>query len=50
LTLLQKIYNTKAEKKKTLIVCPTSLVYNWKDEASKFTPDLQVELIQNSNI
>ncbi|NJK90683.1 MAG: DEAD/DEAH box helicase [Blastochloris sp.] len=33
--------SAKAERKKpVLIVCPTSLVLNWEDEALKFTPDL----------
>ncbi|HZM06695.1 MAG TPA: SNF2-related protein, partial [Candidatus Saccharimonadales bacterium] len=26
----------------SLIICPTSLVYNWQAEAKKFTPDLRV--------
>ncbi len=26
----------------TLVVCPTSLVFNWAAEAAKFTPDLRV--------
>ncbi|MDX6765425.1 MAG: SNF2-related protein [Candidatus Methylacidiphilales bacterium] len=25
-----------------LVVCPTSLVFNWRDEAQRFTPDLKV--------
>ncbi len=28
--------------KPALIICPTSLVENWKEEAAKFTPDLNV--------
>ena len=28
----------------SLIVCPTSLVYNWKEEFSKFNPGLKVSL------
>ncbi len=28
----------------TLIVAPTSLLHNWKDEASKFRPDLRVNV------
>lgn len=26
----------------SLVVCPTSLVYNWKEECTKFNPDLRV--------
>jgi len=29
----------------SLVVCPTSLVYNWKDEIERFAPDLTVKLI-----
>ncbi|MCY3974056.1 MAG: SNF2-related protein, partial [Simkaniaceae bacterium] len=28
-----------------LVVCPTSLVYNWKEECHKFNPDLRVLVI-----
>ena len=31
-----------------LIVCPTSLVYNWVAEAQKFTPELKVLALQGS--
>lgn len=31
--------------KKTLIVAPTSLIYNWKEEFSKFAPSLSVEVL-----
>lgn len=30
---------------RTLIVCPASLVYNWAEEAARFTPQLQTVLI-----
>ncbi len=30
------------ENKKSLVVTPTSLVYNWKDEFENFAPDLKV--------
>src|SRR3569833_2058986 len=30
----------------SLIVCPTSLVFNWQAEAAKFTPELRVTAIQ----
>lgn len=32
----------------TLIVCPTSLVMNWRDEAERFTPDLSVLVLQGT--
>ncbi len=34
--------NEKARGKPALIVCPTSLVDNWAEEAEKFTPELRV--------
>ena len=47
LSLLQKVYNTKNITTKSLVVCPTSLVFNWIDEIKKFTPDLKVEYIKD---
>ena len=35
----------KGEAKPSLVVCPASLVYNWKEECRKFLPDLRVETI-----
>ncbi len=35
-------HNEKARGKPALIVCPTSLVDNWAEEAEKFTPELRV--------
>jgi len=32
-----------------LIVCPTSLVENWKEEANKFTPNLKVLLLHGTD-
>ena len=32
---------TASERQPTLIVCPTSLVYNWRAEAERFTPRLR---------
>ena len=32
-----------------LIVCPTSLVFNWVAEAKKFTPDLKVLAVEGPN-
>jgi SNF2 family DNA or RNA helicase len=31
--------------KNTLIVCPTSLIYNWKDELLRFAPSLKVGVV-----
>jgi len=47
LALLQKLYNNSKLKQKSLVVCPTSLVFNWLDEAEKFAPDLKVEYIKD---
>ena len=30
----------------SLVICPTSLVYNWKEEILKFNPKLKVEVIE----
>ena len=35
----------KDTQKPSLVVCPASLVYNWKEECRRFTPDLKVETI-----
>jgi superfamily II DNA or RNA helicase len=35
-----------AERLPSLIVCPTSLVFNWLAEAAKFTPELRVIALQ----
>ena len=34
--------------KPALVVCPTSLVENWKEEATRFTPDLKVLVMHGS--
>lgn len=36
---------TKKESALSLIVCPTSLLYNWKEEFAKFNPKLKVIVI-----
>ena len=55
-------FKTQNGKLTALVVCPTTLIYNWQNEVKKFTPDLtyqihhgnnrirSVEALQNSNI
>ncbi len=33
------------DRKRTLVVCPASLVYNWSSEFRKFAPDMPAEII-----
>ena len=33
-------YKSRHEKIKALVVCPTTLIYNWENEIRKFTPSL----------
>lgn len=35
-------YTMQHKKSQSIIVCPTSLVYNWKEEFSKFNPSLKI--------
>lgn len=39
LTLLQKA-KSKNKKSPSLVICPTSVVFNWENEIQKFAPDL----------
>jgi len=32
----------------TLVIAPTSLIYNWQEEAKKFTPSLQVLVVEGT--
>ena len=34
-------FETKEGRLKALVVCPTTLLYNWENEIRKFTPDLE---------
>jgi superfamily II DNA or RNA helicase len=41
LAYLQYRRSLPGERKPALIICPTSLVFNWRDEAQRFTPGLK---------
>lgn len=41
-TLTMLLAEKEAEAGPSLLIMPTSLIYNWEMEASKFTPDLKV--------
>lgn len=42
LALLQSLRDNGALTGPAMVVCPTSLVFNWAAEAARFTPDLRV--------
>ena len=48
LQYLTYIYANKSDDKTSLVICPASLIYNWKDEAYKFAKDLKVICINGS--
>lgn len=47
LQMLSLLYSLSQEENPGafLVVCPASLVYNWKEEARRFTPDLPVQTV-----
>jgi len=42
-------WHESARGKPALIICPTSLVENWAEEAAKFTPDLKVMTLHGAD-
>lgn len=48
LTVLQN-YKDKNETLKAIIVCPTTLLHNWKEEIEKFTPNLSFYIHHSSS-
>jgi len=46
LALLQKEKELRRTNKPSLIIAPTSLMHNWKQEATRFTPNLKVLILQ----
>lgn len=49
LTTIEKFKEDKKLKNPSLVVCPTSVIANWKREANKFTPKLKVEIYHGSD-
>ena len=47
LTLLQKA-KEKDGKEPTLVICPTSVVFNWENEIEKFAPNLKFLTLSGS--
>lgn len=45
IALFQRIYQDASEKRPSLIVCPSSLIYNWEHEIVRFAPGLTVVII-----
>lgn len=41
----QEYENGLKEKRRSIIVCPASLVYNWQKEIARFAPELSVVVI-----
>ncbi|HEV7382191.1 MAG TPA: DEAD/DEAH box helicase, partial [Dyadobacter sp.] len=42
LILLQNVYRNGLHTRPSLLIVPTSLLFNWQQEAEKFTPDLRI--------
>ncbi|MCW3117020.1 MAG: helicase [Chitinophagaceae bacterium] len=42
-------YKTHHESLKALVVCPTTLIYNWENEIKKFTPKLTYHIHHGGN-
>ncbi|WP_299729361.1 DEAD/DEAH box helicase [uncultured Endozoicomonas sp.] len=45
----QRLKSRKETAAPTLVVCPTSLLHNWSNEAARFTPDLKVHIHHGSS-
>lgn len=48
ISFIKSEVDSNEDKLPSLVVCPTSLVYNWEDELKKFQPDLKSLVISGS--
>lgn len=48
IAFIQSEVEENESKQPSLVVCPTSLVYNWKDEIEKFAPSLSCIIISGN--
>lgn len=48
ITLTQ--FHEKNTKAKSIVICPTSLIYNWKEEFTKFNPKLKVLAVDGTPV
>lgn len=49
MSYIEETRKNNEKQKPIIVVCPSSLCLNWKEEASKFTPDLKTEVISGSS-
>ncbi|MBK3493810.1 SNF2 helicase associated domain-containing protein [Viridibacillus sp. YIM B01967] len=42
--------DVRAQKRSILIIAPSSLVYNWKNELEKFTPHMNVQIVDGNKV
>jgi len=48
IAFIQSEVEENNNKQPSLVVCPTSVVYNWKDEIEKFAPSLKCKVISGN--
>lgn len=48
IALFSKMYQDSGETRPSLIVCPSSLIYNWEHEIARFAPGLTTAVITGS--
>lgn len=41
---MMEAYKNKNGELKSIVICPTTLIYNWKNEVQKFTPELSYHI------